>query len=132
MLSYSRDLRYTGRYSGIKTNYWKVTEYDNEGNPVASNESNEAPRPNNGIEAIPYVGSMSYFDASFIRLSNASLGYNIPASFINKIGISQFRVYLTLQNVFVISSYPGTDPESGSSYNVPNPRTTMFGVNVKF
>lgn len=132
MLSYSRDLRYTGRYSGIKTNYWKVTEYDGEGNPIASNESNEAPRPNNGIEAIPYVSSMSYFDASFIRLSNASLGYNVPKSITDRINISGLRVYLTVQNVFVISNYPGTDPESGSSYNVPNPRTTMLGVNLKF
>ena len=132
MLSYSRDFRYTGRYSGIKTNYWRVTEYDGTGKPIASNGSNEAPRPNNGVEAIPYVSSLSYFDASFIRLSNISLGYTLPNTVVNKVGITKLRIYLSMQNVFVITNYPGTDPESGSSYNVPNPTTTMMGVNVSF
>src|SRR5690606_1520182 len=62
MLSYSRDMRYTGRYNTIKANYRRITEYDDAGNPVASNGSNEAPRPDRGVEALPYVSSMSYFD----------------------------------------------------------------------
>ena len=132
LLSYSRDLRFTGRYNCIKTNYWKVTEYDASGVPIASNGSNDAPRPNNGVEAIPYVSSMGYYDASFIRLSNATLGYNLPNNLINKAGITKLRLYMTMQNIFVITNYPGTDPESGSSFNVHNPRTTMFGINMSF
>jgi len=132
MLNYSRDLRFTGRYNCIKTNYWKVTEYDVNGVAIASNESNEAPRPNKGVEAIPYVSSMSYYDASFIRLSNATLGYSFTKKIIDKVGVSKLRIYATIQNAFVITKYPGTDPESGASFGVPNPRTTMFGINMSF
>ncbi|HEY5471248.1 MAG TPA: SusC/RagA family TonB-linked outer membrane protein, partial [Bacteroidales bacterium] len=132
LLSYSRDLRWTGRYNSIKANYWRVTEYDALGVAIASNGSNDAPRPNNGVEAIPYVSSMGYYNASFIRLSNATLGYNLPENLISRASISKLRVYLTMQNIFVITKYPGTDPESGSSMNVPNPRTTMFGINMSF
>ena len=129
MLSYSRDLRYTGRYNSIKTNYWKITGYDETGKPVASNESNEAPRPNNGVEAIPYASSMSYFDASFLRLSNAAFGYTFKFKKYRKAPDNSLRFYFSVQNAFCITKYPGTDPESGSSYNVPNPVTVLTGVN---
>ena len=130
MLSYSRDFRYTGRYNSIKTNYWRVTEYDGTGKPIVSNGSNEAPRPNNGVEAIPYVSSLSYFDASFIRLSNAAIGYTIHISNIRHKPENSLRLYISVQNAFCITKYPGTDPESGSSFNVPNPRTFLIGVNL--
>ncbi|HNY15121.1 MAG TPA: TonB-dependent receptor, partial [Bacteroidales bacterium] len=126
---YSRDLRYTGRYNSIKTNYWKITGYDETGKPVASNESNEAPRPNNGVEAIPYASSMSYFDASFLRLSNAAFGYTFKFKKYRKAPDNSLRFYFSVQNAFCITKYPGTDPESGSSYNVPNPVTVLTGVN---
>lgn len=130
MLSYSRDLRFTGRYNSIKVNYWRVTEYDAAGKAIASNGSNEAPRPNKGVETIPYVSSMNYYDASFVRLSNAALGYTIPNKVMEKVGISKLRLYLSIQNAFVITKYPGTDPESGAAFGVPNPRTIMVGVNM--
>jgi len=75
---------------------------------------------------------MGYYNASFIRLSNATLGYNLPYSIISKVGASKLKLYISVQNAFVITKYPGTDPESGSGNNVPNPRTTMLGINVSF
>jgi hypothetical protein len=130
MLNYSRDLRFTGRYNSIKINYWRVTEYDASGNAIASNGSNEAPRPNKGVEAIPFVSSMNYYNASFVRLSNAAIGYNFSERFLDRTGLSKLRAYLSIQNAFVITKYPGTDPESGASFGVPNPRTVLLGLNV--
>jgi hypothetical protein len=55
MLQFDRNMSFNGRYNSIKINYWRVTEYDSAGNPIASNNSNEAPRPNNGVETRPIV-----------------------------------------------------------------------------
>jgi TonB-linked SusC/RagA family outer membrane protein len=130
MLQFDRGLSFNGRYNSLKVNYWAVTEYDANGKAVASNGSNDAPRPNNGVENPAYRSSLNFFDASFLRLSNASLGYTLPKSIISKVNITKLRLYMTVQNAFCITKYPGTDPESGQDFNVPMPRTIMFGVNM--
>ncbi len=130
MLQFDRNMSFNGRYNSLKVNYWRVTEYDANGVAVASNGSNEAPRPNNGIENPNYRSSLNYFNASFLRLSNATLGYNLPKSVLTKMKISKFRLYTTVQNAFCITKYPGTDPESGENFNAPMPRKFMFGINM--
>jgi len=130
MLQFDRNMSFNGRYNSLKVNYWRVTEYDANGVAVASNGSNEAPRPNNGIENPNYRSSLNYFNASFLRLSNATLGYNLPKSVLAKMKISKFRLYTTVQNAFCITKYPGTDPESGENFNAPMPRKFMFGINM--
>jgi TonB dependent receptor len=130
MLNYDRGLSFNGRYNCTKVNYWKVTEYDATGNATASNGSNEAPRPNNGIENPGYRSSLNYFKASFLRLSDATLGYTLPKNLISRVGITKFRMYVTVQNAFCITKFPGTDPESGENFNVPTPRTFMIGINM--
>jgi TonB-linked SusC/RagA family outer membrane protein len=130
MLKFDRNMSFNGRYNSLKVNYWRVTEYDANGVAIASNGSNEAPRPNNGIENPAYRDAMNYFKASFIRLSNITLGYNIPKSLVSKAKLSKLRLYTTVQNAFCITNYPGTDPESGENFNAPMPRTFMFGINM--
>jgi len=130
MLNYDRGLSFNGRYNSIKVNYWRVTEYDAAGNATASNGSNEAPRPNNGIENPAYRNSLNYFEASYIRLSDVTLGYTLPKFLIKKVGITKLRLYVSVQNGFCITKFPGTDPESGANFNVPAPRTFMFGINM--
>ena len=132
MLQFDRGLSFNGRYNSLKVNYWAVTAYDAAGKPTASNGSNEAPQPNNGIENPAYRSALNYFDASFLRLSSVSLGYTLPKSIVSKAKISKLRFYTTVQNAFCITKYPGTDPESGQDFNVPMPRTVMFGVNMSF
>ena len=51
------------------------------------------------------------FDASYFRIKQMQLGYTLPKSVIRKIGIESLRVYLSLDNFFCITSYPGLDPE---------------------
>ncbi|HZK97867.1 MAG TPA: TonB-dependent receptor [Prolixibacteraceae bacterium] len=130
MLNYDRNMSFNGRYNSIKVNYWKATAYDASGNITASNGSNEAPRPNNGIENPGYRNSLNYFEASFLRLSDVTLGYTLPKNLIKKVGITKLRMYVTVQNGFCWTKFPGTDPESGTDFNVPTPRTFMFGINM--
>lgn len=68
-------------------------------------------------------------DASFMKLDNISLGYNIPFE------KTKLRASLTAQNVFTITDYSGLDPEiaSGVDNNVyPKPRTFVLGLNFIF
>jgi len=130
MLNYDRNMSFNGRYNSIKVNYWKATAYDASGNITASNGSNEAPRPNNGIENPGYRNSLNYFEASFLRLSDVTLGYTLPKNLIKRVGITKLRMYVTVQNGFCWTKFPGTDPESGENFNVPTPRTFMFGINM--
>jgi TonB-linked SusC/RagA family outer membrane protein len=130
MLQFDRNMSFNGRYNSLKVDYWRVTEYDASGAAIASNGSNEAPRPNNGVENPAYRSSLNYFDASFLRLSNATLGYNLPKSLLSRANISKLRFYSTIQNAFCITKYPGTDPESGENFNAPMPRTIIFGINL--
>jgi hypothetical protein len=77
---------------------------------------------------------------SYIKLQNAQLGYTIPKNILNKTHVfSSLRVYLSGQNLLIISKYRGYDPDfisdglfsRGYDYgSFPNPRTVMLGVQV--
>lgn len=58
-----------------------------------------------------YNTPMWLYDASFIRLRNLTLGYNIPNKYAQKIKLSSARVAFIATNVFVLTKYPGLDPE---------------------
>lgn len=95
-----------------------------------------------GGGGIVYPSSRWVEDASFLRLDNMTLGYNFKG-WPNV--IKSARVFVTGQNLFVITSYSGYDPEVNnlagnkgvkslgidySSY--PHARTVLFGLSVNF
>ena len=82
-------------------------------------------------------------DADFIRLRNISLGYSLPNTVIDKMGLSKLRVYLTAINLLTITNYPFEDPEARSDvngqntpgetfYSSPPAKTVTVGVNINF
>jgi len=87
------------------------------------------------------------FDGSFVRLRNIALGYSLPKSLINSIGLENVRVYISGQNILTFTKYRGFDPEvnyrsSGSSSgnlnlgfdfgSYPNAKSFTLGLNVTF
>ena len=50
-------------------------------------------------------------DGSYIRLKNISLGYTFPKKTIDKLGLSNLRIYANIQNLLTITGYDGYDPE---------------------
>ena len=85
----------------------------------------------------------SYFieDGSFLRLSDVTIGYTLPAKVVKKIGLSKARFYLSASNLFIITDYSGYDPEvdiqtgltPGMDYNrYPRSRQFVFGTNITF
>ncbi len=63
------------------------------------------------------VNSLTVEDASFFRLKNVQLSYNVPVS--NITFLNSLRLYVTGQNLFTITDYSGFDPEA-NSFNSPN------------
>ena len=71
-------------------------------------------------------------NASFFRLDNISVGYNVDKLFTEKLNA---RFSFTVQNALVITKYNGLDPEvdGGIDNNFyPRARTFVLGVNVNF
>ncbi|TAH21975.1 MAG: TonB-dependent receptor [Cytophagales bacterium] len=84
----------------------------------------------------PRYSSRWIEDGSFLRLSNAMLGYNFDVSKVK--WLSSLRGYISGQNLFLITKYTGYDPEVsaaaiGIDYaNYPRARTFMIGLNIGF
>lgn len=101
-----------------------------------------------GIKQTPSFNSYWVQDASFFRLQSVTLGYNLK---LKKFGVDKIRLYVTGENLFVITKYKGIDPEVSiasldyggieglvstadpkTNYLYPKARTFSFGVNVSF
>lgn len=66
----------------------------------------------------------------YIRCGSMTLGYNIPVS---KKWISNLRVYVDVQNPFVITNWTGSDPETDTgTYSYPNITSYNFGLSLTF
>lgn len=80
-------------------------------------------------------------DGSFVRLNNVTLGYNLPAAWIKRAGFQSARVYVTGNNLAILTNYSGYDPEvstrrrtpetPGVDYSAyPRSRAFVFGLNL--
>lgn len=85
----------------------------------------------------PYVynSDLMVFDGSYARLRQLQLGYTLPKRWLNSIQGKSLRLYVTLDNYFTFTNYPGMDPEVGSGRSLgidrggyPIPRKAMFGL----
>lgn len=82
-------------------------------------------------------------NGSYLRIKSATLGYDLPASVLNRIKLKTLRVYVTGENLFTFTKYTGFDPEvnfSGPSNisqgvdfgTYPQTRNLIVGLNVSF
>ena len=88
----------------------------------------------------------SYYveDASFLRLTNISFGYNVDLSSLKKVGVknlNKIKVYITGNNLYTWTKYTGFDPEVDSNnalltgfdrVSYPHSKSVLFGVNISF
>jgi len=141
----------TGRRGNIDVDYW-----------TPENTNARFPKPGGvGGDQPKYLNSLSYFDASYLKVRTITLGYNFDQSdWFNVKGISKLRVYATVQNPFVLFSpyhkESGMDPETNSyanenaavtigalpddqkkrllttGTNTPSTRNILFGLNLTF
>ncbi len=80
--------------------------------------------------------SRHVYDASYLRLSNISIGYTIPKDLVKKAGLASARVYFNGSNLLTFSKYKNADPvvnEYGTrGWETPVGKTYTFGVELSF
>jgi TonB-linked SusC/RagA family outer membrane protein len=111
------------------------------------NTNTDIPRPTSIDPGVNRRESEFYVeDGSYFRLRNLSLGYTLPNTLVETIGLSKTRLYLNMENVFVLDNYSGFFPEIGRNISrggglfnrgvdentYPVPRTFILGVQVNF
>lgn len=86
----------------------------------------------------------SLFSASYLRLKNLTLGYNVSKSLLSRLRIdkvvSNIKVFASSDNLFILSAAKAIDPTMSASggyndvdgYTFPNMRTYTIGINLDF
>jgi TonB-linked SusC/RagA family outer membrane protein len=71
-------------------------------------------------------------DAFFCRLRNIQLSWRLPAPWLKNISVKNCRIYMQAQNLFTITPYKGTDPETRNLLTLPPLRTIVAGIELNF
>ncbi|WP_259067170.1 SusC/RagA family TonB-linked outer membrane protein [Mucilaginibacter sp. X4EP1] len=121
------DMKNATLAQAVPENLWTPQNQTN--NPAWSNTSH------NENNSSRYV-----YDASYCKLKNLSLAYHIPTELLSRIKARSLEVYVSGQNLFTITKFPGYDPEvyNGNTTNdqgqefgvIPNPRTFTAGFRL--
>ena len=89
-----------------------------------------------------WSSSASLFNGSYFKFKQIQLGYTLPADLTKKALISNLRFFVSLDDFFTITTYPGCDPETATTGNYngmgydagtyPTTRKVVLGVNLTF
>jgi TonB-dependent starch-binding outer membrane protein SusC len=74
----------------------------------------------------------AYDDASYARLKNLSLNWNVPQKWLNNISMASAQIFMQGQNLLTITNYTGLDPESASLNVLPPIRMVTVGIKATF
>ena len=87
-----------------------------------------------------YISSASVLDGSYFKIKQIQLGYTLPKKLLKSIKVENLRIYTSLDDFFVFTSYPGLDPEvtgvrralgvDKGSY--PTSRKVVAGISLTF
>ena len=113
-----------GNFENISVN--ALTRWQNPGD-VTSVRRTSANNFNRGIGQTNAILT----DASFLRLQNVSLSWNLPGEWLDQIKLDQARVYINGQNLWAWTDFEGLDPETGNS-NLPPLRIITTGIQLTF
>ncbi len=89
-----------------------------------------------------FSSSACVFDGSYFKIKQIQLGYTLPQQITKKALISDLRFFVSLDDYFTFTKYPGADPETASLNNstsrgvdsgsYPTTKKVVFGVNLTF
>ena len=129
-------LHRTGFKNGLKV---YLDQANTDANP-------DGPLPNPGKIVAPdnafWSSSGNVFRGDYFRIKQMQLGYSLPDSFLRRTPLTEVRIYVSLDDFFTFTSYPGLDPETASTNNTtgtgldwgsyPTMRKTIIGLNLTF
>ncbi len=87
------------------------------------------------------ISDAMVYDGSFFKIKQIQLGYVLPAKWLRTIRMSNLRVYVSLDDFFTFTKYPGFDPEvavnatSGMGVDkgsYPSSKKLVLGASIQF
>ena len=112
------------RYNTIKKDWWTPT------NPSTTWYMNRKM-----ANEMAGHGATLYESANFVRLKDVSIAYNLPTNAINRIGLSNLKVYVSGRNLLTFTKWSGLDPElveRNAQRNIPMQKEVIFGLTFGF
>ena len=89
-----------------------------------------------------WSSSATMFKGDFFKIKQIQLGFTLPSSISKKILVRDLRAYVSMDDWFVFTKYPGFDPETATTGSntgsgldkgtYPNAKKLLFGVNISF
>ena len=121
------------------TTYWK----NSWGNPAVDKATAKYPDMKQVAASWDFFSSDAcIFDGSFFKIKQIQLGYTFPRRLTQKILIDDLRLFVSMDDYFTFTKYPGADPETASYNNstsrgvdsgsYPTMKKMVFGVNLTF
>lgn len=96
------------------------------------NQEAKFPTPGNSINYGNYGSALLYEDASYIKVKDITLAYNLPKRLLSHVGIGNLKLYGSMKNYFTFSNIDNYDPERGGAITFPLAKQLVIGVNVEF
>ena len=121
------------RSTANRPQFWFDERWTGEGS------TNERPRAEQSSTYI-YNSDLNVYKGGFVRIRQIQLGYTIPKKAM-KNKVQNLRVYVSFDDYFTFTNYPGMDPEAGSGDDnsqgidrglYPIPRKILFGLSFAF
>lgn len=108
-------------FNNLRTNYW-----------TPENPSNSMGRPSQ----MGSRGNIAYEKTDFLKVSYVTFGYSLNKKLLSKWGLSNARLYVTVQNPLILTKFRGLDPEQPDITNIGDTdamsMNTLLGINVSF
>ena len=89
-----------------------------------------------------WSSNANVFKGDFFRIKQMQFGYTLPSKITKKAAISNLRFYVSLDDFFTFTKYPGLDPETASTNSgsgagldwgsYPTMQKVLLGVNLTF
>ena len=126
-----------------RTGYKNNLKWYLDNSQTPSNPNGTLPHPAKVQGDYKYWSSTAnLFKGDFFRIKQLQLGYTLPSKLTKKAAISNLRFYVSLDDFFTFTSYPGLDPETASTNNnsgagldwgsYPTMQKLILGVNLTF
>jgi TonB-linked SusC/RagA family outer membrane protein len=125
--------------TGYKNNFkWYL-----ENSRTPENPNGHLPNPANvDGDYVYWSSTANLFKGDYFRIKQLQFGYTLPAKITRKVAISNLRFYVSLDDYFTFTKYPGFDPETASTNNTngagldwgsyPTMKKLILGVNLTF
>ncbi len=120
------DLRADHVSAGFRSN----TTYKDYWTPT--NPTNDFHMNHDDARRMSGIAATYYEDASFVRIKDVSLSYNVPSNLTERFGIDKLRVYVNGRNLFTFTDWGGLNPELSDQVTIPLQKEIVFGLLIGF